>query len=57
MKTTVPQNIRNVNLGGRHTPTRTSLRHSRIVVMTKGYTGESVEWNLCYLKKFGVRNV
>ncbi|MPC37811.1 hypothetical protein E2C01_031304 [Portunus trituberculatus] len=33
--TTVPQNLVVQNLGGRHTPTRSSLRHSRMIVLSK----------------------
>ncbi|XP_071527424.1 uncharacterized protein [Panulirus ornatus] len=33
--TTVPQNLIVHNLGGRHTPTRSSLRHSRMIVLAK----------------------
>lgn len=39
LKTTVPQNLAAVNLAGRHTPTRNSLRHSRMIVMSR--TGTS----------------
>lgn len=37
MTTTVPQNIKAINIAGRHTPTRTSLRHSRMIVVNKNY--------------------
>uniref|UniRef100_A0A336KB03 CSON001053 protein n=1 Tax=Culicoides sonorensis TaxID=179676 RepID=A0A336KB03_CULSO len=33
MSTTVPQNISKTNIGERHKPTRTSLRHSRMLVL------------------------
>lgn len=39
LKTTVPQNLAATNLAGRHTPTRNSLRHSRMIVMSR--TGTS----------------
>ncbi|GJQ71128.1 hypothetical protein Trydic_g1032 [Trypoxylus dichotomus] len=35
LNTTVPQNIAASNIAGRHTPTRNSLRHSRMIVMTR----------------------
>ncbi|CAH0390050.1 unnamed protein product [Bemisia tabaci] len=35
MSTTVPQNISNNTIGGRHAPTRSSLRHSRMIVLNK----------------------
>ncbi|XP_036319254.1 uncharacterized protein LOC118733791 [Rhagoletis pomonella] len=38
MSTTVPQNIKGSKIAGRHTPTRNSLRHSRmLVVNNKSY--------------------
>lgn len=37
MSTTVPQNISKTSIGGRHKPTRTSLRHSRMLVMGKNF--------------------
>lgn len=40
MSTTVPQNIKGSNIAGRHTPTRTSLRHSRMIVVNKNYQGQ-----------------
>lgn len=40
MTTTVPQNIKGSNIAGRHTPTRTSLRHSRMIVVNKNYQGK-----------------
>ncbi|KAG0718099.1 hypothetical protein GWK47_053158 [Chionoecetes opilio] len=40
--TTVPQSLVVQNLGGRHTPTRSSLRHSRMIVLSKnGKKGEN----------------
>lgn len=39
MSTTVPQNIGGANIGGRHEPTRNSLRHSRMIVMTRNGNG------------------
>ncbi|XP_047495906.1 uncharacterized protein LOC125043712 [Penaeus chinensis] len=35
LSTTVPQSLVVQNLGGRHTPTRSSLRHSRMIVLAK----------------------
>ncbi|XP_054275808.1 sarcospan-like [Macrosteles quadrilineatus] len=35
LSTTVPQNIAAPPLSGRHTPTRTSLRHSRMIVLSR----------------------
>lgn len=35
LNTTVPQNIAASNIAGRHTPTRNSLRHSRMIVMSR----------------------
>lgn len=43
LNTTVPQNITALNIAGRHTPTRNSLRHSRMIVMTKTGAGK---WNV-----------
>jgi sarcospan len=37
MTTTVPQNIKGLNIMGRHKPTRTSLRHSRMIVINKNF--------------------
>ncbi|CRK91154.1 CLUMA_CG004839, isoform A [Clunio marinus] len=39
MSTTVPQNIKGQNIMGRHKPTRTSLRHSRMIVTSKHFHG------------------
>jgi len=33
MSTTVPQNMKGIKIAGRHTPTRNSLRHSRMIVV------------------------
>lgn len=44
LNTTVPQSITGVNIAGRHTPTRNSLRHSRMIVMSRTGTG-TVELN------------
>lgn len=35
LKTTVPQNMTGTNIAGKHTPTRNSLRHSRMIVMSR----------------------
>ncbi|KAK9752295.1 hypothetical protein QE152_g4304 [Popillia japonica] len=35
LNTTVPQNIAASSIAGRHTPTRNSLRHSRMIVMSR----------------------
>ncbi|GFG37686.1 hypothetical protein Cfor_12170 [Coptotermes formosanus] len=35
LSTTVPQNIAATNIAGRHTPTRNSLRHSRMIVLSR----------------------
>ena len=37
--TTVPQNIANLDIAGKHAPTRQSLRHSRMIVMNKNNSG------------------
>lgn len=39
LSTTVPQNIAGNVIAGRHTPTRNSLRHSRMIVMTRNGKG------------------
>lgn len=39
MNTTVPQNIGDITLGDRHAPTRNSLRHSRMIVMSRNGNG------------------
>lgn len=41
MATTVPQNIKGSKIAGRHTPTRNSLRHSRMLVVNKTYNGST----------------
>jgi hypothetical protein len=35
LSTTVPQNMAASNICGRHTPTRNSLRHSRMIVLSR----------------------
>lgn len=35
LNTTVPQNMAGINIAGKHTPTRNSLRHSRMIVMNR----------------------
>lgn len=40
--TTVPQNIKSNKIMGRHTPTRNSLRHSRMLVINKNYQGKLI---------------
>lgn len=42
LNTTVPQSITGVNIAGRHTPTRNSLRHSRMIVMSRVGTGNAI---------------
>lgn len=42
MATTVPQNLKGNNIMGRHTPTRNSLRHSRMLVVNKNFKGEFI---------------
>lgn len=39
LATTVPQNIKGNKIMGRHTPTRSSLRHSRMLVISKDLRG------------------
>jgi hypothetical protein len=48
LSTTVPQNIAATNIAGRHTPTRNSLRHSRMIVLSRtGGKGEICrEWQV-----------
>uniref|UniRef100_A0A1B0A0X2 Uncharacterized protein n=1 Tax=Glossina pallidipes TaxID=7398 RepID=A0A1B0A0X2_GLOPL len=41
MATTVPQNIKGTKIAGRHTPTRSSLRHSRMLVISNKNYQES----------------
>lgn len=58
LKTTVPQNLAAVNLAGRHTPTRNSLRHSRMIVMSRTGTSKgyfSLYFLFCFSKLFLVR--
>lgn len=46
MSTTVPQNMKGMKIAGRHTPTRNSLRHSRmIVVNNKNHDSKSSKIN------------
>ncbi|XP_073831419.1 uncharacterized protein isoform X2 [Musca autumnalis] len=40
MATTVPQNIKGNKIAGRHTPTRSSLRHSRMLVVSNKHYEE-----------------
>lgn len=39
LNTTVPQSIRRQDIGGKHTPTRNSLRHSRMIVLNRSGEG------------------
>lgn len=43
LNTTVPQNIAAANIAGRHTPTRNSLRHSRMIVLNRMGKGEKIK--------------
>lgn len=43
LNTTVPQNIVKQDIGGKHTPTRSSLKHSRMVVLNKSGQGKYVK--------------
>jgi hypothetical protein len=49
LSTTVPQNIAATNIAGRHTPTRNSLRHSRMIVLSR--TGGKGEVSLSFYTK------
>lgn len=40
LNTTVPQNIAAQNIAGKHTPTRNSLRHSRMIVLNRNGKGK-----------------
>lgn len=40
MATTVPQNMKPPQITGRHVPTRSSLRHSRMLVVNKNFKGK-----------------
>lgn len=40
LNTTVPQNMAGINIAGKHTPTRNSLRHSRMIVMNRTGNGK-----------------
>ncbi|XP_066990242.1 uncharacterized protein [Macrobrachium rosenbergii] len=53
--TTVPQSLVVQNLGGRHTPTRSSLRHSRMLVMARnGKAIRDRRWSANSLGRVGV---
>lgn len=55
LSTTVPQSLVVQNLGGRHTPTRNSLRHSRMLVMAKnGKPIRDRRWSANSLGRVGV---
>lgn len=41
LSTTVPQNMASTVISGRHTPTRNSLRHSRMIVLSRTGKGWS----------------
>ncbi|XP_032311946.1 uncharacterized protein LOC116656443 [Drosophila ananassae] len=49
MSTTVPQNIKSMKIAGRHTPTRNSLRHSRMIVVN--HHNHDSEFFLIYFYK------
>lgn len=40
LNTTVPQNIAAQSIAGKHTPTRNSLRHSRMIVLNRSGKGK-----------------
>lgn len=42
LNTTVPQNIKKQDIGGKHTPTRNSLRHSRMIVLNRSGQGNII---------------
>lgn len=44
LNTTVPQNIRRQDIGGKHTPTRSSLRHSRMIVLNRSGQGKKLNY-------------
>lgn len=52
LATTVPQNIKGNKIMGRHTPTRSSLRHSRMLVISKDLRGTNYyeNWERTLLK-------
>ncbi|XP_076057091.1 uncharacterized protein LOC143034633 isoform X2 [Oratosquilla oratoria] len=53
--TTVPTNLVAQNLGGRHTPTRNSLRHSRMIVQSKtGYGIRDRRWLTAGIGRAGI---
>lgn len=55
LATTVPQSLVVKNLGGRHTPTRSSLRHSRMLVLAKnGYPVRGRRWPTGGVGRVGV---
>lgn len=51
LSTTVPQNIAAPAISGRHTPTRSSLRHSRMIVLSRNGKGERTVWSFQYFEK------
>lgn len=48
LNTTVPQNITGNTIAGRHTPTRNSLRHSRMIVLNRTGKGKINEFFIIY---------
>lgn len=45
LNTTVPINIVGSNIGGRHTPTKHALRHSRMIAMSRtGKKGTQIKY-------------
>lgn len=54
LSTTVPQNIAATNIAGRHTPTRNSLRHSRMIVLTR--TGGKGDFSMRFIRCTSVTN-
>jgi hypothetical protein len=50
LSTTVPQNIAAINIAGRHTPTRNSLRHSRMIVLNR--TGGKGDVSMRFYTKY-----
>lgn len=57
MSTTVPQNIKGSNIAGRHTPTRSSLRHSRMIVVNKNYQGTQLLFFWSYYSNLISKNI
>lgn len=45
LTTTVPQNIGRQDFGGKHTPTRSSLRHSRMIVLNRSGQGIKIYYS------------